>query len=200
LIESERTNMIREKDPNQQPAFPFGHTRRDYALLLQRIPTKDLVAEIEVGQWLALDLAGVDGDSRAVAELQLEQMVNEIERRKRLLKARLDDPLRPTWPRPDHDLKARVEALKGRWPIAMFCRDLLGCDLEPAGSGRWKCRCPLPSHRDRTPSFLVFEGSDSAWCFGCGRGGDVLKLTQFVFGYERFHDALDRLEDEGGAK
>lgn len=185
--------------PSSPPfSLPFGFARRDYALALRNIPTRDLLAEIEAGQWLALDLADVPGDSRAVAEIQLEGMVEELERRKRLLEARTHDPLRPRWPRPEPDLKVRVETVKARWPIARFCTELLGCDLEPAGPARWKTRCPLPGHDDKTPSFVVYERDDRAWCFGCGRGGDVIALTGLAVGLERFHDKLDRLEAEGG--
>ncbi len=192
--------IVYSNDPGEQPIFPIGHSPRDYALLLQRIPTADLLSEIEAGQWLALDLADVPGDSRAVAELQLEGLVNELERRKRLLKARHDDPLAPRWPGPDRTLKTRVETVKTAWPIVRYCVDLLGCDLQPAGSGKWKCRCPLPGHEDMTPSFIVYEASDSSWCFGCQRGGDVIALTKFAHGYERFTDALDHLEATGGVQ
>jgi len=196
--------MIVPDSPLEQPGeptgFPFNFSRREYQLLLGRIPTRDLLAEIETAHWLALDVVGLPGDSRAVAEIQLAELVEELERRRRLLEARRDDPLRPAWPRRDGDLKARIAAVKTAWPIARFCRELLGCDLIPAGSGKGKACCPLPGHDDRTPSFTIYEGSDSAWCFGCGRGGDVIKLTQFAHGLERFSDALDRLEQMGGAR
>ena len=37
-------------------------------------------------------------------------------------------------------------------------------------------RCPLPDHEDKTPSFTVWPGNDSWWCFGCSRGSDVIDL------------------------
>lgn len=191
---------IPESHAAEQPSFLFGHTRRDYADLLQRIPTKDLIAELEAAQWLALDMVDVPSASRAVAEIQAEELVEELERRQRLLKAHPLDPLRPAWPRPDGDLTARIEAVKTRWPIVRFCEEVLGADLEPAGKGRWKAHCPMPNHDDSTPSFLVYESSDSAYCFGCQRGGDVIALTKFAFSLERFTDALDRLEEEGGVQ
>lgn len=189
-------DIVAETAP--RTGFPFNFSRRDYQLALQSIPTRDLLAEVEAAEWLALDLADLPGDSRAVAEIQLAELVEELERRQRLLKARPDDPLRPSWPRPDGDLRARVEAVKLAWPIEKFCRELLDCKLEPAGRDRLKARCPLPGHSDRTPSFVVYEGSDSAHCFGCNRGGDVIALTGYVFGLERFFDRLERLESESG--
>lgn len=174
--------------------------RRAHDLALQTIPTRDLIAEIETSRWLALDVADAPGDSRAVAEIQLESLVAELERRKRLWERSTDDPLRPAWPRRDMDLKARVEAVKACWRIDRFCRELLGCDLRPGGRDRLKARCPLPGHDDRTASFTVYGVSDSAWCFGCQRGGDVIALTGSMFGLERFYDCLTRLEAEAGSR
>ncbi len=191
--------MVHDESPEQQSReLPFGFSRRAYDLALQRIPIRDLRAEIEAAQWLALDLADVPGDSRAVAEIQLERLVAEMEHRKQALADHPDDPLRPAWPRQDASLRSRVEAVKARWPIERFCRDLLGCDLKPAGQGKWTARCPLPGHDDRTPSFTIYETSDSAHCFGCNRRGDIIALTGYALGLERFYEKLDRLERERG--
>src|SRR5215213_10052855 len=58
----------------------------------------------------------------------------------------------------------------------------------PAGSLRragenWTGRCPLPDHGDRTPSFYVYEESNSFFCFGCLEGGDVVKLARHAWGF-----------------
>lgn len=174
--------------------------QRAHALALQTIPVRDLIAEIETARWLALDVADDvrPGGSRAVAELQLEALIAELERRQRLWQSSSGDPLRPAWPRRDPDLRTRVNTAKGRWPIARFCRELLACELIPAGRDRWKACCPLPGHDDKAPSFVVFESTDSAHCFGCDRGGDVIALTGITFGLERFFDRLERLEQESG--
>jgi hypothetical protein len=43
-------------------------------------------------------------------------------------------------------------------------------------------RCPLPDHDDTTPSFQVLQ---SHWrCFGCNRGGDIIKLAEALYGVE----------------
>jgi len=182
---------------NNSP-HPFGFSKRAYDLALQNVPTRDLKAEVEAAQWLALDVAGLPGDSRAVAELQLAGLIDELERRKRLWEARTADPLRPAWPRRDGDLKARVEAVKAAWPIERFCADVLGAQLQRTGRDRLKARCPLPGHDDRTPSFTVFIAEARAWCFGCHRGGDVIALTGYVFGLERLYERLERLEQQAG--
>lgn len=179
-----------------RPTNPTASAARD----LQFLPTRDLLAEVECWQWLALDVAAAgDTESRQYAEFHLGLMVAELERRQRLRKARASDPLRPPWPRRDDSLTRRVEAVKAAWPIERYCRQMLGMDLTPAGAGRWKARCPLPGHEDRTPSFLVTEANGFAWCFACGDGGDVIWLTQRIGG-RRFYDALDLLEREGGQR
>lgn len=177
--------------------YPFFGRERDFRLALQAIPTRDLLAEIEAARWLALDLAG-DPVHRQVAEYQLEALVDELLRRRQLLNARTGDPLRPTWPQPDGDLRARVDAVKAAWPIDRFCTILLGAVLQPVGHNRWRALCPMPGHDDRTPSFVVYGDDNRAWCFGCNRGGDVIALTGFALGLSRFYDRLEHLERQAG--
>lgn len=38
------------------------------------------------------------------------------------------------------------------------------------------CCCPL--HNEDTPSFRVYEYSNTYYCFGCGSGGDIVHLHQ----------------------
>lgn len=48
---------------------------------------------------------------------------------------------------------------------------------------RWIGNCPLPDHEDRTPSFTVYPETNSWYCFGCCRGGDVIDLAATAWGY-----------------
>lgn len=186
-------------DAGSNPAspYPFFGTERAYRLALQAIPTRDLQAEIEAARWLALDLAD-DPGSRAIAESQLESLVDELLRRQRLLKARANDPLRPAWVHHEPDLRARVDTVKAAWPIDRFCTDVLGVILTNAGRNRWKASCPLPGHDDLTPSFVVYGNEDRAWCYGCNRGGDVIALAGYVIGSDRFFEKLEYLEGLSG--
>ncbi len=178
--------------------FPFRASRCQYRLLLQAIPTEDLLIEIEAARWLALDLAAMPGDSRAVCEIQLEEMVTELERRRRLYESRTSDPHRPDWPVRDRSVQLRIEKIKAKWPIRRFLEELLLVnDLRRTGHDRWSCRCPLPGHEDRTPSFVVYEDTNSAYCFGCERGGDVVRLTQYTLKLSRPYAALSALERVG---
>ena len=66
-----------------------------------------------------------------------------------------------------------IEELKSKLNIV----DVIGgyCQLTRKGGSYWAC-CPLPGHSERTPSFAVNESGQFYKCFGCGRGGDVVKF------------------------
>ena len=49
------------------------------------------------------------------------------------------------------------------------------CSLERRGGSYW-ARCPLPGHMEKTPSFSVNAAGQFFYCFGCSRGGDVIKF------------------------
>ncbi len=53
--------------------------------------------------------------------------------------------------------------------------------------GRLLGLCPL--HRDRKPSFLVDPAKGLFYCYGCGRGGDVIRFVELYFGV-RFSQAM----------
>ena len=54
------------------------------------------------------------------------------------------------------------------------------------------CACPLGTHEDGTPSFIVSERKNLWRCHGCGEGGDVLKLVQVLHGVS-FRHAVELL-------
>jgi len=49
----------------------------------------------------------------------------------------------------------------------------------------WVTNCPLPDHEDRSPSFAVNTEKDVWFCYGCLRGGDVVELARFAWGYDK---------------
>ncbi len=65
---------------------------------------------------------------------------------------------------------------------------------------RWVGCCPLPDHADRSPSFTVYPETDSWYCFGCCRGGDVLDLHQLAHGYAEKWEALISLATQRGVE
>lgn len=56
------------------------------------------------------------------------------------------------------------------------------------------CRCPL--HNERTASFRLYEGNNSFYCYGCGQGGDVIKLYQLLRGIPTYYMAMKEIDEE----
>lgn len=52
-----------------------------------------------------------------------------------------------------------------------------------------------PFHREKTGSFLVYPHGRGWYCFGCGEGGDVIKLVQKLFDLS-FLDAIRKLDED----
>lgn len=52
-------------------------------------------------------------------------------------------------------------------------------DLKPAGNGIWQGECPNPNHQDDTPSFVVWEKSQSWACMGCHNGKKSTKYKNY---------------------
>jgi len=70
-----------------------------------------------------------------------------------------------------------LDALKQQIPLFDYLR---AQDSKPAwrlSPGRWMGLCPL--HSDRKPSFLVDPGNSLFYCYGCGRGGAVIRFVEF---------------------
>ncbi len=94
--------------------------------------------------------------------------------------------LEPVTPR-DPERGREVRELKARVRIEQIIGSYV--QLEPTGQA---LRGLCPFHEDRVPSLVVYPGTQSFYCFGCGEHGDVLT---FLMDIERigFRDALDLL-------
>src|SRR5438445_5554998 len=66
----------------------------------------------------------------------------------------------------------------------------------PLSRGRWMGLCPL--HADHKPSFLVNPHKGLFYCYGCGRGGDVIRFAE-LYHQVRFSQALALLRQWRGA-
>lgn len=71
-------------------------------------------------------------------------------------------------------------------------------DLKLAGKAL-RGICPLPSHYESEASFTVYAQTQSFYCFGCHRGGDVFTLMMLCEGTS-FIEALNRLGQRAGIK
>ena len=69
-------------------------------------------------------------------------------------------------------------------------------DLEPFGGKAWFVgRCPLPDHEDKTASFYIYPPG-RWWCYGCGRGGDLVDLEFHCGDYGELWEAMISLAVE----
>lgn len=64
--------------------------------------------------------------------------------------------------------------------------------MDPQPNGWYQTNCPIPTHRDNSPSFGVNPEERRFKCFGCGEGGDAITLIRKVEGLS-FRDAVIRL-------
>ena len=73
-----------------------------------------------------------------------------------------------------------AETLKQQIPLLDYVE---GQDWKPArriARGRLMGLCPL--HADRKPSFLLDPNKNLFYCYGCGRGGDVIRFAELYHG------------------
>ncbi len=56
-----------------------------------------------------------------------------------------------------------------------------------------------PFHSEKTPSFTVFTGSNSFYCFGCGAGGDAVTFVRRMENLE-YPDAVEYLAKRAGVR
>jgi DNA primase len=90
-----------------------------------------------------------------------------------------------------------LKHLKQQIPLMGY---LQAHDWHPArrlSRGRWMGLCPL--HGDHKPSFLVDPNKDLFFCYGCGRGGDVIRFAELYHQVE-FSQALVLLHQWRGAE
>ncbi len=54
-----------------------------------------------------------------------------------------------------------------------------------------------PFHSEKTPSFTVYQDTQSFYCFGCGKGGDIITFTRDIENLD-YLDAVKLLADKAG--
>lgn len=67
-------------------------------------------------------------------------------------------------------------------------------DLKSSGKNK-KCSCPF--HSEKTPSMVVYEDTQSFYCFGCGVGGDIITFIEKIENLS-YIDAVKLLADRVG--
>lgn len=46
--------------------------------------------------------------------------------------------------------------------------------------GKYKAKCFIPGHEDKTASLWIYPQTKSFYCFGCHRGGDTIDLIKLM--------------------
>jgi DNA primase len=83
-----------------------------------------------------------------------------------------------------------VDELKQQIPLMGYLQAHDWYPARPLSRGRWMGLCPL--HEDHRPSFLVDPHKDLFYCYGCGRGGDVIRFAE-LYHQVKFSQALTLL-------
>jgi DNA primase len=83
-----------------------------------------------------------------------------------------------------------IEPAKEAVKVADLAHWLCGAEQMRRVGKRWVARCPLPDHEDNSPSFTCYSETNSWFCYGCYRGGDVIELARFAWGYDKGEVAM----------
>jgi DNA primase len=90
-----------------------------------------------------------------------------------------------------------LDDLKHQIPLMSYLQAHDWHPARPLSRGRWMGLCPL--HEDHKPSFLVDPNKDLFYCYGCGRGGDVIRFAE-LYHQVKFSQALTLLRQWRGVE
>jgi DNA primase len=88
-----------------------------------------------------------------------------------------------------------LDELKQQIPLLEYLQAHDWQQAKPIGFGRLLGLCPL--HADRKPSFLVDPNKNLFYCYGCRRGGDVIRFAE-LYHQVKFPQALALLHQWRG--
>jgi DNA primase len=90
-----------------------------------------------------------------------------------------------------------LDELKQQIPLMSYLQAHDWQPARPLSRGRCMGLCPL--HGDHKPSFLVDPNKDLFYCYGCGRGGDVIRFAE-LYHQVKFGQALALLRQWRGTE
>ena len=88
-----------------------------------------------------------------------------------------------------------IDELKQQIPLLQYLQGHDWQQARPIGFGRLLGLCPL--HADHNPSFLVYPQKNLFYCYGCRRGGDVIRFAE-LFHQVGFRHAVALLREWSG--
>jgi len=88
-----------------------------------------------------------------------------------------------------------ADAIKQQIPLLDYLQTQSWKPVRRVSRGRLMGLCPL--HCDHQPSFLVDPVKNLFYCYGCGRGGDVIRFVQLYYDV-RFGEAMALLRRSTG--
>ncbi|MCS7201143.1 MAG: CHC2 zinc finger domain-containing protein, partial [Patescibacteria group bacterium] len=122
------------------------------------------------------------------AIFQINRLVNLIEfiELKKLYKEKKDkEPIKEIF----EDLRPFFDI-----DLVYLIQNETGVQLKKAGN-IYTTNCVLPFHADKNPSFVIYPTTNSFYCFGCQRGGNVVNFIKEYHGLS-FYEALKYLKDK----
>jgi DNA primase len=87
-------------------------------------------------------------------------------------------------------IRQALDELKHQIPLLDYLQAHHWQSTGRLSRGRWMGLCPL--HQDHKPSFVVDTSKNLFYCYGCGRGGDVIRFAE-LYHQVRFPQALGLL-------
>jgi len=91
-------------------------------------------------------------------------------------------------------MRTPLEEIKEKIDVVDFIRSYI--QVHPAGKN-FKALCPF--HQEKTPSFIISPERQIWHCFGCQKGGDVIKFLMLYENLE-FYEALRILAEKAGVE
>jgi DNA primase len=83
--------------------------------------------------------------------------------------------------------RKELDELKQQIPLLDYLEALAWRPVRRLSRGRWMGLCPL--HDDHQPSFLMDPNKNLFYCYGCGRGGDVIRFAE-IYHHMQFPQVL----------
>lgn len=116
-------------------------------------------------------------DSRKILELLSQDRQEEIRKLIKNLQFQLKirDPLYSSEDISIEEMKSKIDIVSLieniTWENIRYTRKLI--------------KCPLKGHEDSTPSFKIYEHTDSFYCNGCRRWGDHINFIEYCYWIDR---------------